>query len=910
LAGFLVLSTVKVGNRGGTFVSLWPKAGSLQIIEDVGAEDREVANLKNSGVMRPIPLPITILSGGETTMTMNLRTMLLLAGVLSIVSSPCAWAHTDVTVEEARDLIASTSDLTVVDVREPYEYCDARGHIPGALNYPWSSGVLEVRYEELPADGPILVVCRSGGRSNAAASFLDSEGFQEVYDMLRGMSAWQWETAPCKYSGGAGTADDPYQIATAADLIALGETPEDYDKHFVLTADIDLDPNLPGRKVFDRAVIAPDTNNVADNFQGTAFTGVFDGNGHTILHLRITGGGYLGLFGQLGYPASISNLGLEGAEVSGAAACVGGLLGCNYRGSIVSGYSTGTVSGTSDVGGLVGYNEWGHIADSYSSAVASGEYYVGGLVGTGQMGSISSSYSTGMVSGGSTVGGLVGEINGGSIVWSYSTGSVSGTGREVGGLVGYDYWGLITTSYSTGSVTGRDSVGGLVGRTNGGCRIVSSYSTGAVSGMSDVGGLVGTYFRRSSIDSSYSNGWVTGTGDVGGLIGRDYPADPDYEDSINLSFWDIQVSGQANSDGGIAKTTAQMTDIQTFLDAGWDFETVWMMPVGDYPRIERREPEAPGPDGWVRLSPMKMARDQFAGGIIGDEIFVFGGNAMGGKDLYTGEKYNIVTDTWSDIADNPHYEHPHEQWLGQGVEELSGIGFNGKFYVFGADELNYNEMYDPDTNTWTTFAKKPTRTAGTVPVLYGGKMYFFGGYIGDGMATRTVEIYDPELDTWQEDVSNMPRALSSHSVAVHDHFAYIIGGGDEEVGAMNDVVMRYAFKTNTWTRDYCIAPPEAARVYAYATQAPVINGKIYLIGGIQAESRGTDWAVDTFTIFDIELKEWDSGPALPKPRTSHLTVISDNVIYVIGGKNVVRGGEIELDNAKDTVLELRLPGSP
>ncbi len=48
-----------------------------------------------------------------------------------------------------------------------------------------------------------------------------------------------------RYSGGSGTADDPYQIATAADLMALGRTPTDYDRHFVLTADIDLDPKLP-----------------------------------------------------------------------------------------------------------------------------------------------------------------------------------------------------------------------------------------------------------------------------------------------------------------------------------------------------------------------------------------------------------------------------------------------------------------------------------------------------------------------------------------------------------------------------------------------------------------------------------------------------------------------------------------
>lgn len=40
-------------------------------------------------------------------------------------------------------------------------------------------------------------------------------------------------TAPAQYGGGSGTAQDPYQIATAADLIALGETPADYDKRFV-----------------------------------------------------------------------------------------------------------------------------------------------------------------------------------------------------------------------------------------------------------------------------------------------------------------------------------------------------------------------------------------------------------------------------------------------------------------------------------------------------------------------------------------------------------------------------------------------------------------------------------------------------------------------------------------------------
>jgi rhodanese-related sulfurtransferase len=509
-------------------------------------------------------------------MKINLRIFRFLAGVLLIVSNSCALAHTDVTTEQARNLIAATNNLIVVDVREPYEYCDTRGHIPGALNYPWSSGVLQARYEELPTDGPVLVVCRSGGRSNAAANFLDSKGLATVYDMLGGMSAWQWETAPCKYSGGSGTAEDPYQIATTGDLIALGETPEDYDKHFILTADIDLDPNLPSRKVFDRAVIAQDANDASSRFEGTPFTGVFDGYGHTISHLTITGGWYLGLFGKLDSGSKISNLDLEAVDVNGTGHYIGGLVGIigslkDQDAVLTNCYSAGKVTGTEKVGGLVGDN-FGSIITSYSTCEVRGERIVGGLMGGNGVSDLSfggiliNSYSAGMTSGESRVGGMVG-VNGGIITTSYSTGRVNGTGTGVGGLVGNDY-GIITTSYSTGEVTGNRFVGGLVGMSYG--HIAASYSTGTVSGNEDVGGLAGNNF--------YS--------------------------IITTSFWDIESSGQATSAGGTGLTTAEMQEMDTYINAGWDFVDeifngtcdYWQISPGDYPRLRyqvRRDRERP-----------------------------------------------------------------------------------------------------------------------------------------------------------------------------------------------------------------------------------------------------------------------------------------------------------------------------
>jgi hypothetical protein len=98
------------------------------------------------------------------------------------------------------------------------------------------------------------------------------------------------------YSGGNGTATDPYQIADRTDLLTLATSPGDYHRHFVLTADVDL-----AGEVFSRALIAPDLDDVALGFQGVGFTGSLDGRDHVIRNLAIDTAGarkeYLGLFG-------------------------------------------------------------------------------------------------------------------------------------------------------------------------------------------------------------------------------------------------------------------------------------------------------------------------------------------------------------------------------------------------------------------------------------------------------------------------------------------------------------------------------------------------------------------------------------------------------------------------------------
>ena len=345
-----------------------------------------------------------------------------------------------------------------------------------------------------------------------------------------------------KYAGGTGEPNDPYQIATASDLIALGETPEDYDKHFILTADIDLDPNLPGRKVFDKAVIAPGQYGLSPGgpmLWGIPFVGVFDGNGHTISHLTIEGEGCLGLFGRLDPGADVKDLGVLDVNISGLGECVGGLVGDNC-GALANCCSTGTVHGLSSVGGLVGMN--GFVTMDWDLP-----------------GSVANCYSGCIVRGGSRVGGLAG-FNCGDVTCCYSTGTVTGDGNEIGGLVGLAFGSesaIITDCYSWGSVSGNEHIGGLVGH-NYWCTISSCYSTGTVAGNSYVGGLVGE--------------GVVGEGDA---------------NSVVASFWDTETSGQATSAGGRGKSTGEMQTAKTFLDASWDFvgqrdgpHDIWAEPQG------------------------------------------------------------------------------------------------------------------------------------------------------------------------------------------------------------------------------------------------------------------------------------------------------------------------------------------
>jgi rhodanese-related sulfurtransferase len=74
----------------------------------------------------------------------------------------------------------------LVDVRERHEFVAVR--VPGAVLYPTSSFLL--RFEELPRDRPLHVICNSGSRSASVTAWLLRNGWSDVHNVGGGMVAW------------------------------------------------------------------------------------------------------------------------------------------------------------------------------------------------------------------------------------------------------------------------------------------------------------------------------------------------------------------------------------------------------------------------------------------------------------------------------------------------------------------------------------------------------------------------------------------------------------------------------------------------------------------------------------------------------------------------------------------------
>jgi len=408
------------------------------------------------------------------------------------------------------------------------------------------------------------------------------------------------------YGGGAGTQGDPYVIAEPNHIQLLSNTTGDWGKHFIMNADIDL----------------VDYNEVNLNTIGNSidhFTGVFDGNSHSISNLTLdTSQHYLALFGYVDDPnAVIKNVNLVDPNIqAGSGQSIGTLIGqiddgtvdnCHVTGANVSGSeriggligfsfvnvsncsTVANVSGSWDVGGLIGQSDRGTVSNCFSSVnVRTSNNSAGGLVGVNIYTPVSNCYSTGTVNGQGAAGGLIGGNLNGSISYCYSNCAVKGTASYAGGLIGINM-GSVTSCFAASNVTGDKEVGGLLGRSTDSRTIINCYSTGIVDGNDMTGGLIGRNY--SEISFCYSTTEVLPVTASGAFIGYDESA------SYQSCFVNVDTNpglsliANTTDPNVIGVSTESMKKSSTFINAGWGLTSAWFIESEQsYPLLKMHSP--------------------------------------------------------------------------------------------------------------------------------------------------------------------------------------------------------------------------------------------------------------------------------------------------------------------------------
>lgn len=328
----------------------------------------------------------------------------------------------------------------------------------------------------------------------------------------------------------------------------------------------------------------------------TAFTGTFDGNGHTIVGLQANGG----LFGKLGNGAVVKNINIASSVFTGKKAddSVGAVAAENNGGEIsgISGYGN-TVKGSGGyIGGLVGKN-YGAIADSddQSTIIAGAGTVAGGIAGVngtdtgkwliGMLENVqsNSAVTTGDLSAGqyaSNLGGIVGKNE---ELFTYNINNVSAHGvtgktgntKTSGGIVGTNE-GSISNAYNESIIHGSENIGGIAG-SNAGSKATLGYIANAVeiigdAGSENVGGLVGMQ-NQATTNMGRNTGAITGCTNVGGMVGYNTAGSKlnNLENSPQATITGITyVGGIAGVNEGVISADNQLNLVNSGKIYGWE----------------------------------------------------------------------------------------------------------------------------------------------------------------------------------------------------------------------------------------------------------------------------------------------------------------------------------------------------
>ncbi|MER2998976.1 malectin domain-containing carbohydrate-binding protein [Pontibacter populi] len=301
---------------------------------------------------------------------------------------------------------------------------------------------------------------------------------------------------------------------------------------------------------------------------------------------------------------------------------------------------------------------------------------------------------------------------------------------------------------------------------------------------------------------------------------------------------------------------------------------------------------------WTFIEPSKISKWVGYSVMYNNKMYVFSG--FDESTAVTSPKveiYNPSNNTWSLGADMP-FPVTH-----------AGITIDGsKVYVAGgflggwpsdplADQL---QIYNIETNTWSTGPKLPAKSGGNALVRVGRKLYCFGGLLEDRQ-TGTQAHFVLDLDNMSAgwiSAAPMPDPRCHIATGHVGGKIYALGGQVGHDGSYTDVNVAHVYDpfTDSWTKlkdlPYSRSHSESGTY--------VIDGKITLVGG----RTGTNKVIPNVTIYDPKTDSWTEDTPLPVGLFGPAAEAIETELIVSNG------GEASMTNAVNTARKRNIVRTP
>jgi N-acetylneuraminic acid mutarotase len=279
--------------------------------------------------------------------------------------------------------------------------------------------------------------------------------------------------------------------------------------------------------------------------------------------------------------------------------------------------------------------------------------------------------------------------------------------------------------------------------------------------------------------------------------------------------------------------------------------------------------------------------------VAANGIYVIGG-VRGGRDgnvymifFSTGVPYpeNYVM-VWSTVAVLPA---ENVGFIESVVVVVSTVGVNRIYIIGGRDMDNiyrdvwYAEINDDGTlSSWVHAGVFPTALYRHAGAVYNNFIYVIGGIDEKGKVYSDVKYMDVSISTVEwENTYPLPVCLYDHSVVVtNDGWIYVLGGRDSEV-VYDSVYYAKIDRDGKLYAPWRTTTPLPEKLYNHVSI--IYNDRIYVIGGKNSDGIPQQKIYFATINPDHTLSQWSEVYSLPKPLEGHTAVVFKDNIYIMGG---------------------------